>query len=247
MVIDQYGKRPLRMAEMPYPIMDSHDVIVEIYAASINPIDFKLRDGGLKMLLHYKMPLIMGNDFAGIIVEVGSKASKFKVGDEVYGRPRKSRIGTFAEYISIHEDDIALKPTNLTFEEAASIPLVGLTSYQALNDIMKLKKGQKVLIQAGAGGVGTFAIQLAKNIGAYVATTTRGTGRELVESLGADYVINVLEEKFEEAISEYDAIFDTIGGIVLERSYAVVKRGGILYQFRANLTNVLQMSMVLVA
>ena len=131
MVIDQYGKAPMHMAELPTPEIDEYEVLAEIHAASINPIDFKIRDGKVKLLIHYKMPLILGNDFSGVIVKVGEKVTRFKVGDEIYARPRKSKIGTFAEYISIHEDDIALKPKNLSFEEVASIPLVGLTSYQA--------------------------------------------------------------------------------------------------------------------
>lgn len=171
MVIDKYGKVPMRMTEMPTPEINEYEVLAEIHAASINPIDFKIRDGKVKLLLKYKMPLILGNDFSGVIVKVGTKVTRFKVGDEIYARPRKDKIGTFAEYIAIHEDDIALKPKNLTFEEAASITLVGLTSYQALHDIMQLQKGQKILIHAGSGGVGTFAIQLAKIMGATVATT----------------------------------------------------------------------------
>jgi len=143
MVIDQYGKAPMRLAEVPTPEINEYEVLAEIHAASINPIDFKIRDGKVKLLIQYKMPLILGNDFSGVVVKVGEKVTRFKVGDEIYARPRKSKIGTFAEYISIHEDDIALKPKNLSFEEAASIPLVGLTSYQTLHDIMQLQKGQK--------------------------------------------------------------------------------------------------------
>lgn len=161
MVIDKYGKAPLRLAEMSTPDIGEYEVLAEIHAASINPIDFKIRDGKVKLLIKYKMPLILGNDFSGVVAKVGAKVTRFKVGDEIYARPRKSNIGTFAEFISIHENDTALKPHNLSFEEAASIPLVGLTSYQALHDILQLQKGQKILIQAGAGGVGTFAIQLA--------------------------------------------------------------------------------------
>lgn len=226
MIIDKYGKFPLRLTEMPLPSIGDHDVLAEIHAASINPIDFKLRDGKIKMLIKYDMPLIMGNDFSGVVVKVGAKVTRFKEGDEIYGRPRKNRIGTFAEYIAIDEGDIALKPKNLDFEQAASIPLVGLTSYQALHDILQLQKGQKILIHAGAGGVGTFAIQLAKEIGAYVSTTTRGPGTELIKSLGADRIINVNDEKFEEVLKDYDAVFDTLGGKTLEKSFRVIKSGG---------------------
>lgn len=139
---------------------------------------------------------------------------------------KKNKIGTFAEYIAIHEDDIALKPKNLSFEEAASIPLVGLTSYQALHDIMHLQKGQKILIHAGSGGVGTFAIQLAKIMGATVTTTASEAGSDLVKSLGADQIINYKTEKFEEILKDYDAVFDTLGGTTLEKSFDIIKSGG---------------------
>ncbi|TKC19060.1 NADP-dependent oxidoreductase [Robertmurraya kyonggiensis] len=226
MIIERYGKFPMRMTEIPTPKIGEHEVLAEIHAASINPIDFKIRDGKVKMLLKYKMPLILGNDFSGVVVKVGSKVTRFKIGDEIYARPRKDNIGTFAEYIAIHEDDIALKPKNLSFEEAASIPLVGLTSYQAFHDIIQLQKGQKILIHAGAGGVGTFAIQLAKLMGTTVATTASEVGAKLVESLGADEIINYKTEKFEEKLKNYDAVFDTLGGKNLEKSFEVIKDGG---------------------
>ncbi|MFD5853376.1 MULTISPECIES: NADP-dependent oxidoreductase [Cytobacillus] len=226
MVIDRYGKVPMRLAEMPTPEIGEYEVLAEIHAASINPVDFKIRDGKVKLLVKYKMPLISGNDFSGVVAKVGAKVTRFKVGDEIYARPRKSKIGTFAEYIAIHEEDIALKPKNLSFEEAASIPLVGLTSYQALTDILQLQKGQKILIQAGAGGVGTFAIQLAKLMGATVATTASVAGASLVKSLGADEIINYKTEKFDEILKNYDAVFDTLGGEILEKSFEVIKRGG---------------------
>ncbi|PFD31238.1 NADPH:quinone reductase [Bacillus cereus] len=226
MIIDKYGKVPMRMTEMPTPEINEYEVLAEIHAASINPIDFKIRDGKVKMLLKYKMPLTLGNDFSGVIVKVGAKVNHFKVGDEIYARPRKDKIGTFTEYIAIHENDIALKPKNLSFEEAASIPLVGLTSYQALHDIIQLQKGQKILIHAGSGGVGTFAIQLAKIMGAHVTTTASEAGENLVKSLGADEIINYKTEKFEDILKNYDAVFDTIGGTTLEKSFDIIKSGG---------------------
>lgn len=227
MTIKKYGKNtPLELTELSIPEVGEHDVLVEVYAASINPIDFKIRDGKVKMLLSYKMPLVLGNDFSGKIIQTGSKVYKFQVGDEVYGRPRKNRIGTFAEYHSVHEDDVSLKPNNLTFVEAASLPLVGLTTWQAFHDILELKPGQKILIQAGAGGVGTFAIQLAKEMGAYVATTASEKGHDLVLSLGADQVINYRIQPFEEVLEGFDAVFDTLGGEYLNRSFRVVKPHG---------------------
>ncbi|MED0983191.1 NADP-dependent oxidoreductase [Bacillus paramycoides] len=226
MIIDKYGKVPMRLTEMPTPEINEYEVLTEIHAASINPIDFKIRDGKVKMLLKYKMPLTLGNDSSGVIVKVGAKVNHFKVGDEIYARPRKDKIGTFAEYIAIHENDIALKPKNSSFEEAASIPLVGLTSYQALHDIIQLQKGQKILIHAGSGGVGTFAIQLAKIMGATVATTASEAGANLVKSLGADKIINYKTEQFEDILKNYDAVFDTIGGTTLEKSFDIIKSGG---------------------
>ncbi|MCF6136405.1 NADP-dependent oxidoreductase [Pseudalkalibacillus berkeleyi] len=228
MMINKYGKNEqLHMKEIDQPEVGVHDVLVEIHAASVNPIDFKIRNGGaLKLILKYDMPLTLGNDFSGVVVEVGSNVTKFKVGDEVYGRPSKDRIGTFAEMIAIHEDELAKKPNTLSFEEAASLPLVGLTTWQAFHEKFNLKAGQKILIHAGSGGVGTFAIQLAKAMGAYVATTVSDQGYELVKSLGADEIINYRKKNFEEELSGYDAVFDTLGGESLERSFKVLKPGG---------------------
>lgn len=226
MIIEKYGKVSLKLADMPVPDIGKKDVLVEIVAASINPVDFKIRDGKVRMLLKYKMPLILGNDFSGIVKQVGKDVTKFKVGDQIYGRAMKDRIGSFAEYISIDENAIAIKPKNLSFEEAASIPLVGLTSYQALHDILKMSPGQKVLIQAGAGGVGNFAIQLAKTMGVYVATTASKAGYELVKSLGADQIIDYKSESFEEVLKDYDGVFDTIGGETLEKAFNMLKPGG---------------------
>lgn len=225
--IEKYGKHvPLNMTEQPIPEIGEQDVLVEIHAASLNPIDFKIKEGKVKLLLNYKFPLILGNDFSGVVVKVGERVSAFKPGDEVYGRPRKTRIGTLAEFIAVHEDDIALKPRNLSFEEAASIPLVGLTTYQAFSDILDLQRGQKILIHAGAGGVGTFAIQMAKLMGAYVATTASEKGYDLVKSLGADLIVNYREENFEDKLADYDAVYDTLGGAALEKSFHVLKPGG---------------------
>lgn len=224
--IERYGNHPLKLIEVPVPEVGEHDVLAEIYAASVNPVDFKIRDGKVKILLKYKMPLILGNDFAGVVTQVGSKVTQFKVGDEIYSRVPKEHIGTFSEFIAVNENAVALKPKNLSFVEAASIPLVGLTSYQVLHDVMQLENGQKILIQAGSGGIGTFAIQLAKSMGAYVATTVSSAGTELVKSLGADKIINYKTEKYEELREGYDAVYDTQGGKVLEKAFSIVKPGG---------------------
>lgn len=227
MVIDRYGKDvPLQQREVKTPHVGDHDVLIRIHAASINPIDFKIRDGKVKILLTYEMPLILGNDFSGTVVQIGSQVKAFKAGDRVYGRPRKSRIGTFAEYISVHEEDIAIAPENITLLESASLPLVGLTTWQAFHDVLQLKEGDKILIHAGAGGVGTFAIQLAKAMGAYVATTASEKGYDLVKSLGADEIINYKKQSFEKVLKNYDAVFDTLGGESLEKSFEVLRPGG---------------------
>ena len=172
-IIERYkSKDGGQIGEMPDPEVRDDDVLVQIHAASVNPVDLKIRDGKLKRILPYRLPFILGHDVAGVVTKVGSKVRRFKVGDEVYARPADHRIGTFAEFIAIDEKDVAIKPKALTMEEAASIPLVGLTAWQALIERANLKRGQKVLIHAGSGGVGTFAIQLAKHLGAIVATTT---------------------------------------------------------------------------
>ncbi|MFZ4907566.1 NADP-dependent oxidoreductase [Enterococcus thailandicus] len=225
-VIDTYKQPTPKIKEVPIPDIRSNDVLVKIVAASINPIDIKTKDGGLKMLLSYDMPIIMGSDFAGIITAVGEKVTNYSIGDAVYGRVQKNRIGTFAEYIAVDQGAIALKPKNINFEGAASIPLVGLTSYQALHDIMQIQPGQKVMIQGGSGGIGTIAIQLAKYLGAYVATTTSANNFDLVKSLGADYPINYQTTNFAEVLQDYDYIFDTRGGATLEAAFKIIKPGG---------------------
>ncbi|MET3729357.1 alcohol dehydrogenase [Fictibacillus halophilus] len=227
MIIDRYGEDvALQETKIDIPEIGEQDLLIRIHAASINPIDFKIRDGKVKMLLSFQMPLILGNDFSGTVEQVGSKVTKFQPGDKVFGRPRKSRIGTFAEYISIHEEDVAIAPSNISLIESASLPLVGLTTWQAFHDVLQLKEGQKILIHAGAGGVGTFAIQLAKTMGAYVATTASDRGYDLVKSLGADEIINYKEQDFEKVLKGYDAVFDTLGGTSLEKSFKVLRPGG---------------------
>lgn len=228
-ILDSYGKgRRLRFGEMPEPEVGDSDVLVEVHAASVNPLDSKIRDGEFKLILPYRLPLILGNDVAGVVVRVGAKVRRFKPGDEVYARPDKDRIGTFAELIAMNEAGVALKPKNLTMEEAASIPLVGLTAWQALVQIAQLKKGQKVLIHAGSGGVGTFAIQLAKHLGETVATTVSTANVELVMSLGADVAIDYKKGDFERMLSGYDVVLNSLGKDTLEKSLSVLKPGGTL-------------------
>lgn len=226
-ILDAYKKKgALRFGDMPEPGLRDDDALVEIHAAGLNPLDAKVRDGEFKMILPYRPPFILGHEMAGTIVRVGSNVRGFKAGDQVYARPRDGRIGTFARLIVVDQADLALKPANLSMEEAASIPLVGLTAWQALVEQAGLKKGQKVLIHAGSGGVGTFAIQLAKHLGATVATTTSTGNVALVESLGADIVIDYKKQDFETILSGYDVVLNSLDGDTLRKSVSVLRPGG---------------------
>jgi NADPH:quinone reductase-like Zn-dependent oxidoreductase len=225
--IDRYGSNDnVHAVQVPDPQLRDVDVLVEIHAASINPLDAKIRDGKVKPILPYRLPVILGNDLAGVVVRVGPEVRRFKPGDQVYARPDQHRIGTFAELISIKQDDVALKPTRLTMQQAAALPLVALTAWQALIERADLKPGQKVLIHAGSGGLGSVAIQLAKHLGATVATTTSTANVDWVEALGADLVIDYRTSDFAAVLHDYDAVFDTRGGDTLNKSFGVLKRGG---------------------
>lgn len=226
-ILDKYKKSgALRFGDRPEPELGDEDVLVDIHAAGLNPLDSKIRDGAFKPLLPYRPPFILGHDMAGRVVRVGAKVRRFKAGDEVYARPRDGRVGTLAERIAVHEGDLALKPRNLTMEEAAAVPLVALTAWQALVDRAGLRTGQKILIHAGSGGVGTFAIQLAKHLGATVATTTSTANVDLVRSLGADVVIDYKTQDFEKVLSGYDVVLNSLGGDTLQKSLNVLKPGG---------------------
>ncbi|HEX7856779.1 MAG TPA: NADP-dependent oxidoreductase [Sphingobium sp.] len=226
-ILDRYKKKgALRLGEMPEPVLGQEDVLVEVRAAGINPLDVKLRNGEFKPILPYHPPFILGHDVAGTVVRVGAHVRRFKPGDEVYARPRDGRIGTFAQLIAVDEADVSLKPAALSMEEAASIPLAGLTAWQVLVERAQLKKGQKILIHAGSGGVGIFAIQLAKHLGATVATTVSTANVELVKSLGADVVIDYKKQDFEKLLSGYDVVLNTLDGKTLQNSLAVLKPGG---------------------
>lgn len=227
-VLDSYGKSAvLRLGNVPAPEVGESDVLLDVDAAGLNLLDSKVRDGEFKAILPYRPPLVLGHDVAGTVARIGPKVTRFKVGDLVYARPRDGRIGTFAEQIAINEADAALKPANLNMEEAAAIPLVGLTAWQALVEVAKLKPGQRVFIQAGSGGVGTFAIQLAKHLGATVATTTSAANAELVKSLGADIVIDYKTQDFETLLSGYDVVLNSQDNETLEKSLRILKPGGI--------------------
>lgn len=226
-LVNRYGKKEkLQLTSVAEPAVGQKDVLVQIYASGVNLLDSKIKGGEFKLILPYKTPFILGHDVAGVVVKTGANVKQFKVGDEVYARPSDHRIGTFAEYISMNENDVALKPKNLTMEEAASIPLVGLTAWQALVEMANLQKGQKVFIQAGSGGVGTFAIQLAKHLGATVATTTSTANVDLVKSLGADLVIDYKKEDFENKLKDYDVVLNSQDSKTLEKSLRILKKEG---------------------
>jgi NADPH:quinone reductase-like Zn-dependent oxidoreductase len=224
-VVAKY-KEPLREADVPEPVVGAHDVLVRVEAAGLNPLDEKIRAGEFKQVLPYKLPLIPGNDVAGTVIRVGAGVRGFRPGDEVYARPGQDRIGTFAERIAVAEGDLALKPASISMREAGSLPLVALTAWQALVERGRVRPGQNVLIHAGAGGVGSVAIQLAKHLGASVATTASGPNADFVRELGADTVIDYRTQDFEQRLAGYDLVLDSLGGENLEKSLRVLGPGG---------------------
>jgi NADPH:quinone reductase-like Zn-dependent oxidoreductase len=224
-VVTKY-KAPLQEADVPEPVVGERDVLVRVEAAGLNQLDEKIRAGEFKQILPYKLPLILGNDVAGTVIGVGTAVRGFKPGDEVYARPGKDRIGTFAERIAVAESDLALKPASISMEEAGSLPLVALTAWQALVERGKVQPGKKVLIHAGAGGVGSITIQLARHLGASVATTASGSNAEFVRGLGADTVIDYRTQDFEQLLAGYDLVLDSLGGQNLQKSLRVLKPGG---------------------
>jgi NADPH:quinone reductase-like Zn-dependent oxidoreductase len=226
-VVAKYGKDGVRAADVSDPKVGTNDVLVKVSAASINPLDKMVRNGEFKQLLKYKTPFVLGHDVAGVVVQVGASVRDFKVGDEVFARPRDLRIGTFAEYIAIDQNDVAHKPASLTLHEAAAVPLVALAAWQILVEKAQLKPGQKVLVHAGAGGLGSTVIQLAKHLGAHVTTTTSGATEGLVRDLGADEVIDYTKQDFSQILSGYDLVLDSLGGENLMKSLTVLKPGGL--------------------
>ncbi|CAM3158265.1 Phenolphthiocerol synthesis polyketide synthase type I Pks15/1 [Arthrobacter ulcerisalmonis] len=224
-VITKY-KEPLHEAQVAEPAVGERDVLVQVQAAGLNQLDDKIRLGEFKQILPYKLPLTLGNDVAGTVLRVGAAVTRFKAGDEVYARPDKDRIGTFAERIAVAEQDLALKPKTASMVEAGSLPLVALTAWQALVERGKVQPGQKVLIHAGAGGVGSIAIQLAKHLGATVATTASTSNADFVRGLGADVVVDYRTQDFEEILNGYDVVLDSLGGENLEKSLRILRPGG---------------------
>lgn len=225
-ILESYGaNRALQLADVPEPQLRDDEVLVQVHAAGVNQLDSKIRDGQFKLILPYRLPLILGHDVAGVVVKAGPRVRQFKPGDEVYARTDDFRIGTFAEFVPVRESSLAPKPKGLTMEEAASIPLVGLTAWQVLVETARLARGQKVFIQAGSGGVGTFAIQLARHLGAAVATTTSAANFELVRGLGADVVIDYRTQDFEDVLHDYDVVLNSQDGKALGKSLRVLKGG----------------------
>jgi NADPH:quinone reductase-like Zn-dependent oxidoreductase len=225
-IINKYTKGGLQLADVANPVVGNNDVLIEVYSAGVNLLDSKIKTGEFKLMLPYKLPMIPGHDVAGIITQVGKNVRKFKVGDQVYSRPSDYHVGTFAEYIAVNEKDVAFKPKNISMNQAASIPLVALTAWQALVERSNLKKGQKVFIQAGSGGVGTIAIQLAKHLGAVVATTASTKSFELLKNLGADILIDYKTNDFEHILKDYDVVVNSQDQKTLEKSLNILKPNG---------------------
>lgn len=227
LVLSAYGgPECTALADLPKPVPRAGELLVRVHAAGLNPVDYKTRDGALKIIHRYPLPIAMGNEFSGVVETVGSAVTRFAKGDRVFARVGKTAMGAFAEYAVVDEDHAAPMPVSLDFPPAAAVPLAGLTALQALRDELGVNAGTRIFIPGGAGGVGTFAIQIAKHLGAYVATTASPRGEALVKRLGADLVIDYTRERFEDRLSGYDCAFDLIGGETLARIWPVLKRGG---------------------
>lgn len=225
-VIEQYGGvEELIEKGLPKPVIEDNQVLIEMHATSINPIDWKVREGYMKEGMSFNFPLILGWDATGVVSEVGENVTKFKVGAEVFARPAMEN-GTYSEYVAVEEDLVALKPQNVSFEEAASVPLAGLTAWQCIVDFGKIKAEDKVLIHADSGGVGSFGIQIAKVFGAYVLSTASGKNEAFLKELGVDEFINYETTDFTDVVKDADVVVDTMGGGILQKSLDVVKPGG---------------------
>ncbi|MCX2813352.1 MULTISPECIES: NADP-dependent oxidoreductase [Pseudomonas] len=222
----RYGKSPdIGLADVPRPTPKADELLVHVHAAGLNPIDNMIPTGMFKPVLHFQLPATLGSDLAGIVTEVGSNVTRFKPGDAVFASLFDLGTGAIAEFAVVPESAAALKPANLSFEQAASIPMVGLTSWQALKERLKLQAGQKVFIPAGSGGIGTFAIQLAKHLGAKVGTTTSTGNVDLVRALGADEVVDYKTQDFEAVLRDYDAVLGTVRGDAIEKSLSILRPG----------------------
>ena len=227
MTLRAYGPPDvLHEEELPKPTPGPRDLLVRVRAASVNPVDCKIRSGGQRNIIRYTFPWVLGLDVSGVVEAVGASVTRFRPGDDVWSSPTHRRAGTYAEYTCIDEREAAIKPKNLSHEEAASIPLVGLTAYQCVIEKGRLRKGQTILVHAGSGGVGAFAIQLAKHIGATVVTTCSAKNEAFVRELGADRVIDYTKENFADVLSNVDLVLDSVGESAYEGNLRVTKRGG---------------------
>ncbi|EKO40529.1 MAG: Zn-dependent oxidoreductase, NADPH:quinone reductase [Solidesulfovibrio magneticus str. Maddingley MBC34] len=225
----RYGQSPdIGFANIPQPALKANELLVQVHAAGVNPIDNMIPTGKFKPILHFQLPATLGSDLAGVVTKIGSHVTRFKPGDAVFANLFDLGTGAIAEFAVVPESFAALKPKNLDFVQAASIPMVGLTSWQALKERANLKAGQKVFIPAGSGGIGTFAIQLAKHLGAVVGTTTSTGNVELVRRLGADEVVDYKKQEFEEVLRGYDAVLGTVRGDAIEKSIGILKPGGLI-------------------
>ena len=222
------GPEVLQCEDVRRPKPAPGEVLIRVHAAGVNPADWKVRAGHLKQLVPHKFPLILGWDLSGVIEKVGPGVSQFKKGDEIFSKPDTSRDGAYAEYVVVRESEVALKPKSLHHVYAAAAPLAGLTAWQALFDVAQLKPGQRVLIHGGSGGVGHFAVQLAKWKGAYVIATASTKNQELLRHLGAHKTIDYTKQRFEDIVHKIDIVLDMIGGDTQERSWKVLKKGGLL-------------------
>jgi NADPH:quinone reductase-like Zn-dependent oxidoreductase len=226
-VVVRSYKKPLEVTDVAEPAVGDREVLVQVEATGLNQLDEKLRAGDFRLFLPYKAPFVLGHDVAGTVLSVGADVTEFTAGDLVYGRPGDGRIGTFAERVTVPADDLALRPRTISAVEAASLPLVALTAWQALVEVAQVRPGDRVLVHAGSGGVGTIAIQLAKHLGATVATTAGAAKSEVVRELGADVVIDYRDDAFDQVLSGYDVVLDSVGGDNLMRSLSVLKPGGV--------------------
>ncbi|HVS26878.1 MAG TPA: NADP-dependent oxidoreductase [Burkholderiales bacterium] len=229
LVFKRYGGLDqVAFADIPRPVPKPNEILIQVHAAGLNPVENKIRSGKMKAILRFQLPATLGSDLAGVVVEVGGSVTRFKPGDAVFASIHGLRMGALAEFAVVAENAAALKPAHLDFVQAASMPMVALTAWQTLKERAHIKPGHKVFIPAGAGGIGTFAIQLAKYLGAKVATTTSAGNVDLVRSLGADEVIDYQKQKFEDVLRDYDAVLDTLGGESLEKSFQILRQGSIV-------------------
>ncbi|MDD4971246.1 MAG: NADP-dependent oxidoreductase [Paludibacter sp.] len=231
--IHEYGNADvLRIEETPVPQITADELLIKVHAASVNPVDWQVREGFYKDMHMHTLPLTLGQDFSGTVEKVGSSVKGFKIGDKVFGRPTLDRDGSYAEFIEVKANEVALMPNSITYDEAATIPVAGTTAWETLINKGKIQKGQRVLILAASGGVGSLAVQLAKNRGCYVIGTTSKSNIDFVRNLGANEVIDYTSQDFSERLTDIDCVLDTVGGEVQEKAFKVLKRGGVLVSIK---------------